>query len=205
MSFDFKYVNRFSKCQKIKRALWNLCYLFFFRYTIPRIGLFNKWRNLILRIWGTRTYKTSVFFPSVHVWAPWNLSTGRMVAIDQDVDLYNMAPIKIGHLVSISRRVFVCTASHDISDIKRELIYKPITICNGVWIGAQAFIGPGVTIGEGAVVAAGAVVTKDVPAWTVVGGNPARIIKERPVDKKQWIDAFCQLEKSFPTKHMMDV
>ncbi len=57
----------------------------------------------------------------------------------------------------------------------------PITICDGVWIGARAIILPGVTMGEGAVVAAGAVVTKDVESWAVVGGNPAKFIKKRVV------------------------
>lgn len=55
---------------------------------------------------------------------------------------------------------------------------KPITIGNHVWICAKATILKGVTIGDGAIVAAGAVVTKDVPAYTLVGGNPARVIKE---------------------------
>jgi acetyltransferase-like isoleucine patch superfamily enzyme len=54
----------------------------------------------------------------------------------------------------------------------------PVTICDKVWIGFNVLILKGVTIGEGAVVGAGAVVTKDVPAWTIVGGNPARIIRE---------------------------
>jgi acetyltransferase-like isoleucine patch superfamily enzyme len=54
----------------------------------------------------------------------------------------------------------------------------PVIICNKVWIGFNALILKGVTIGEGAVVGAGAVVTKDVPSWTIVGGNPACIIRE---------------------------
>lgn len=56
----------------------------------------------------------------------------------------------------------------------------PITICDKVWIGMNAIILKGVTIGEGAVVGAGAVVTHDVPAWTVVAGNPAREVKKIP-------------------------
>jgi acetyltransferase-like isoleucine patch superfamily enzyme len=60
----------------------------------------------------------------------------------------------------------------------------PVTIGDKVWIGVNAMILKGVTIGEGAVVGAGAVVTKDVPAWTIVGGNPARIIREIGVDER---------------------
>jgi acetyltransferase-like isoleucine patch superfamily enzyme len=60
----------------------------------------------------------------------------------------------------------------------------PVKIGNKVWIGVNAMILKGVTIGEGAVVGAGAVVTKDVPAWTIVGGNPARIIREIAEDER---------------------
>jgi len=61
---------------------------------------------------------------------------------------------------------------------------KPIKISMGVWIGARAIVLKGVTIGEGAIVGAGSVVTKDVPAWTIVAGNPARIIREIPEDER---------------------
>lgn len=61
---------------------------------------------------------------------------------------------------------------------KRNITSKgPIVVGNNVWIGDKATILPGVTIGDGAVIAANAVVTKDVPAYCVVGGNPAKIIK----------------------------
>ena len=197
----YQYNNEFTRSQKMRRLLWNISRLFFFRYTPPRIRFFNSVRNLQLRWWGTQTHSKCIFFPSVHIWAPWNLITGRGVAVDEDVDLYNVAPIRIGHFVSISRRAFLCTASHDISNVRRPLIYKSITIGNGVWIGAEAIICPGVTIGDGAVVAAGAVVTKDVPAWVVVGGNPARIIKERPVNKEEWFEVFKEMEDKFPTNY----
>ena len=60
---------------------------------------------------------------------------------------------------------------------------RKITIGSYVWIAAGAFIGPGVTIGDGAVVGARAVVTRDVEPWTVVAGNPARMIKRREIRK----------------------
>lgn len=60
----------------------------------------------------------------------------------------------------------------------------PVKISDKVWIGFNSIILKGVTIGEGAVVGAGSVVTKDVPAWTVVAGNPARIIREIPENER---------------------
>ncbi len=61
---------------------------------------------------------------------------------------------------------------------------KEIMICDKAWIGFNSIILKGVTIGEGAIVGAGSVVTKDVPPWTIVGGNPARIIREIPENER---------------------
>ena len=196
-----QYVNRFSLRQKVARVLWALARAVLFRPTFARFYPCLLWRNLVLRMFGTKTWYQAQYFPTVRIWAPWNLKTGRSVAIDDQVDLYNVAPITLGHMVSISRRAFLCTASHDISNVGRPLTTAPIVIGNGVWIGAEAYVGPGVTIGDGAVIAARAVVVKDVPAWTVVGGNPAKFIKERPANRREWEAAFAELEQTFPTNN----
>lgn len=81
----------------------------------------------------------------------------------------------------------------ELSDIRngRNMIFsknwsdvnsKPIKICNDAWIGMNVIILKGVTVGEGAIVGAGSVVTKNVPAWSVVAGNPARVVKELKKD-----------------------
>ena len=66
--------------------------------------------------------------------------------------------------------------NHDLYD-RTVLICKPVRICKNAWVGAGATILPGVTVGENAVVAAGTVVTKDVAPNTIVGGNPAKVIR----------------------------
>lgn len=134
-------------------------------------------------IWFGMDGRYGTFYPSVKIWAPWNLKLGCAVAIDDDVNLYSVDKITIGSKVAISREAFICTASHDITKPNRPLVTAPITICDGVWIGARAIILPGVTIGEGAIVAAGAVVARDVPPFTVVGGNPAKFIKNRVLNE----------------------
>ena len=171
------YTTAISPETRMRRMRWGLVWGIFFRLT-PYFML-KRWRVWLLQRFGMTCGNRIAVHPSVRVWAPWNVITGRCVAIDDEVNLYSVDKIKIGTKVAISREAFICTASHDITKPNRPLVTAPITICDGVWIGARAIVLPGVTIGEGAIVAAGAVVTKDVEPWTVVGGNPAKFIKKR--------------------------
>ena len=84
--------------------------------------------------------------------------------------------ITIDDDVMIAANVQLISNNHDLYD-RQLLICKPVHICRNVWIGAGATILPGVTVGENAVVAAGAIVTKNVEPNTIVGGNPAKLIK----------------------------
>ena len=93
--------------------------------------------------------------------------------------MYGLDKITIGCNCCIGDDVRLLTGSHDIASSHFDLVTRPITIMDNVWIATGAILLPGVTIGEGAVVASGAVVTKDVPSWTVVAGNPAKYIKKR--------------------------
>jgi acetyltransferase-like isoleucine patch superfamily enzyme len=79
----------------------------------------------------------------------------------------------------VGPNVSIITAGHPLEPSLRRTatIGKPIVIERGVWIAAGAIIIGGVTVGELSVVAAGSVVTRDVPANTLVGGNPARVIR----------------------------
>ncbi|MDR0792472.1 MAG: acyltransferase, partial [Chitinophagaceae bacterium] len=87
--------------------------------------------------------------------------------------------ITIGNKVSISHKVTLITESHDTDSPTFDTIRGKIIIEDYAWIGVNATILQGITIGEGAVVAAGAVVTKPVAPYTVVGGVPAKKIKDR--------------------------
>ena len=101
--------------------------------------------------------------------------------IGPDTIIYNVDVITIKDGATISQYAYLCTASHDISDPNHHLITAPITICENAWVAADAFIGMGVTVGKGTVVGARAAVFKDVEPWTVVGGNPAKVIKKREI------------------------
>ncbi|GAB4392149.1 MAG: hypothetical protein Tsb005_04910 [Gammaproteobacteria bacterium] len=87
--------------------------------------------------------------------------------------------IKIGNNVNISGFSFFISQGHDVDDPYMHTTVAKIVIEDDAWLATHVTIMPGVKIGRGAVVAAGAVVTKDVSPFTVVAGNPARVIKKR--------------------------
>ena len=92
--------------------------------------------------------------------------------------------IVIGNDSVISQGCFLCTAGHDTTNLILPLVTAPIVVSDKVWVAANSYIGMGVTIGEGAVVGACAAVFKDVEAWTIVGGNPAKFIKVRQISSE---------------------
>ena len=176
MKFE-KYEDALTLKNKLARLGWNAFCLLFFR---PFAGpLFRYWRSFILRLWGAKIGHRCAIASSVKIWAPWNLVTGDYVAIGPRADLYNVAKITMGSNITVSQDAYLCTASHDITKLKKPLQIKPISLCDSAWVAAKAIVLPGVAIGEGGVVAAAAVVAKDIEPWTVVGGNPAKFIKKR--------------------------
>lgn len=172
-----EYVNRLSKKNLLGRAIWNIVYITLFRPFGTKI--FRQWRNFLLRCFGAKIHKRAGVYSSCKVYAPWNLIMDRNAWLGPNVICYNVDMIHLGEDVTVSQYSHLCTASHNINTREHELITARIKIENQAWVGAEAFVGMGVTIHEGAVVGARAAVFKDVDAWTVVGGNPAKFIKKR--------------------------
>lgn len=108
-----------------------------------------------------------------------NLKVGKGSFVGKDTFIQLHAKVSIGDNVAINDSVKILTGSHDINSYDWNLLTAPISIGNYAWIATNSIILPGITIGEGAVVAAGSVVTKNVDPFTVVGGNPARLLKAR--------------------------
>ena len=172
-----KYKDRLSYRNKMRRLLWNIVRVIFFKpFGLP---VFKHWRNFILKLFGAKIGKGSVVRANAMIWDPRNLIMGKRTCIGPYAKIYNPAPIILGDKVTISQYAYLCTASHDITDKDHPLITKNIKVESFAWVAADAFVGMGVTIGEGAVVGARAAVFKDVEPWTVVGGNPAKFIKKR--------------------------
>lgn len=111
----------------------------------------------------------------------YNIHVGQNFYANFDCVFLDVCEIRIGDNCMIAPGVHIYTATHPLNSIERisgAEYGKPVTIGDNVWIGGRAVINPGVTIGNNVVIASGAVVTKDVPDNVVVGGNPARIIKQ---------------------------
>jgi putative colanic acid biosynthesis acetyltransferase WcaF len=123
-------------------------------------------------------------YPSVRIWAPWNLTMREGSSLGDYVDCYSVDRITLEPYAAVSQYSFLCTAGHDYPVQGMPLIAAPIRIGRHAWVAADAFVGPGVTIGERAVVGARASVFRDIDPWTVVGGNPARIIKKYTLQKE---------------------
>jgi putative colanic acid biosynthesis acetyltransferase WcaF len=166
----------FSFGHRTYRALWAVAWFLLASWTPP---FFNPWRRLLLRAFGARIAATARIHGSARIWYPANLEMGEQSCLGPDVDCYSMARITLKAYALASQGAHLCAGTHDIDDPHFQLCAAPITIGRRAWVAAGAFVGPGVRIGDGAVLGARGVAFKDLKAWTVYAGNPAREIRQR--------------------------
>lgn len=134
--------------------------------------------DIMERLTGKKIDASFRLFPPFTTDFGKNITIGKDVFINSGCHFQDQGGIVIGDGAFIGHNVVLATINHDLDPKNnRKNHYAPITIGKNVWIGANATVLPGVSIGDWAVIGAGAVVTKDVPAKSVVGGVPARIIK----------------------------
>lgn len=152
--------------------------LFEFNHTPPSQG---EKRRKILRSLIGKTGENFVIEAPFHCDYGFNISLGENFYANVNLVILDCTKVTIGDNVFIAPNVHICCAGHPLDAERRnkglEYAY-PVTIEDNVWIGAGAQILPGVTVGQGSVIAAGAIVNRDVPAMTLVAGNPARVIRK---------------------------
>jgi len=163
----------------VKRTLWYLANMLFFKTSIPYPNLF---KTPLLRIFGAKVGKGVNIKPCVNIKYPWFLEIGDNVWLGEGTWIDNKAKVAIGNNVCISQGAYILTNNHDYKKETFDLIIKPITIEDGVWIGARAIICPGVTLKSHAVVTAGSVISKDAEPYGIYKGVPAVRVKERLID-----------------------
>lgn len=158
--------------------LWHMVWLCLFRWTPKKM---NFWRLFLLRLFGAKLENVFIF-SSARIYIPWLLEMKKDACLGPYSEVYNLGPVCFGENSVLSQYSYICNGTHDLSTLRLPLMIGEITIGSNVFIGAKALILPGISIGDGAVIGAGSVVTKDVEAWTVIGGNPAKIIRKRTIN-----------------------
>ena len=135
--------------------------------------------QLFEKLIGKKVGKNFGMFPPFYTDCGKNITIGDNVFLNSGCKMQDQGGITIGDGTLVGHNVVFATINHDEDPSKRANMHpKPICIGKNVWIGANATILAGVTIGDGAIIAAGAVVNKDVKPCTMVGGVPAKFIKQ---------------------------
>lgn len=151
------------------------------RYHTP-----EKVRRLFFALICQPEDDTFCLFPPFYTDYGQNIKVGKNVFINTGCRFQDQGGIVLGDGCLVGHNVVLATLNHDEDPAKRHILHPaPIVLGKNVWVGANATVVPGVTIGDGAIVAAGAVVTKDVPPNTVVGGVPARVIKQLETEESE--------------------
>ena len=136
-------------------------------------------RSLLSELLGSRVPETLRVFPPLYADFGKNITFGENVFVNACCHFQDHGGVTLGDGCQIGHNVVFATLNHGLRPEARSHTWPaPIVLGRNVWVGSNATILQGVTIGDNAVVAAGAVVTKDVAANTVVGGVPARIIRQ---------------------------
>ncbi len=161
---------------RLFRVVWRTTWFLLASWTPPAM---RGWRRFLLRLFGARIASTAGVYGSASIWYPPNLDLGPHAYIGPGANIYCMAEVRIGPYAIISQGAHLCGGTHDVSDPHFQLIARPIHIGERAWIAAEAFVGPGVTVGDGAVLGARGVAMKDLKAWTIYSGNPARALRDR--------------------------
>ena len=162
----------------VKEGLWLVVSLILFRLCPFS---FSALKCAVLRAFGARIGRNVTIKPQVKITFPWKLTVGDHVWLGEECWLLNLERLVIGSHVCVSQRAFLCTGNHDFKRATFDLITQPITLEDGVWIGAGSWVGPGVTLGTHAVLTAGSVAVKKLAANGIYQGNPAVLVKQRVI------------------------
>lgn len=171
----------------MKRAFFCFLYYGFAQWLpssyIKHCAVFGTIRHLICKQLFAHCGREARIEPKAFFNSGRTISIGNYSSIGENCKL--RGNVTIGDYVMMGEEVLFLALNHNFSRTDIPMCQqgfqpeKPITIGNDVWIGSRATILPGVTIGDGAIIGAGAVVTKDIPSMAIVGGVPAKVIKQR--------------------------
>ncbi len=171
--------SRYKPGNKFKIFVWYLCNILFFKNALP---FSQRFKRGLLILFGSKVGKNVVFKPNVSIKYPWLLQIGNHCWIGEHVWIDNLTNVSLGNNVCISQGAMLLCGNHDYKKTTFDLMVKPITLEEGVWIGAKAVVCPGVTCKSHAVLSVGSIAHTDLEAYGIYQGNPAKNIRERKVE-----------------------
>lgn len=118
-----------------------------------------------------------------------HIKVGKNFFANYNCCILDVGKVTFGDNCLLAPNVSIYTAGHPIHPDARNSLYEygiDVTIGNNCWLGGNVIVMPGVTIGDNCVIGAGSVVTKDIPAWSIAAGNPARVIRKITEEDKQY-------------------
>lgn len=137
----------------------------------------------VLRLFGAKIGQGVVIKPAVNIKYPWLLQVGNHVWIGEQVWIDNLSKVVLGDHVCLSQGAMLLTGNHDYRRSTFDLTAQPITLDNGVWIGAKSVVCPGVHCQSHAVLAVNSVANKTLEAYGIYQGNPAVWVRRREINR----------------------
>ena len=161
------------------RLLWHFANSLFFKSGLfPVYGI----KRFLLKAFGAKLGENVTIKPYVNIKYPWNLTVDDNVWIGENVWLDSLEMITIGANACISQGATILTGSHNYKKTTFDLITAPVTLEDGVWIGAGAIVNLGVTAASHAVLTSGSVAIKNLESYAIYQGNPAIKIRDRIIE-----------------------
>lgn len=158
------------RANALKRVLWYFTNaLFFTNHLFP----ISKLKVVLLRLFGAKVGVGVNIKPAVNIKYPWNLKIGDYTWIGEEVWIDNLVTVSIGSNCCISQGALLLCGNHNYKKNTFDLIAKPITLEDSVWVGAKSIICPGVTAHSGSILTVGSVATSDLDSNTIYQGIPA--------------------------------
>ncbi len=162
-----------------KRLLWYYTSLVFFESAWLPV---NSLKIGLLRAFGAQIGKGVVIKPRVQIKYPWLLSIGDYSWIGEGAWIDNLCRVQIGAHACLSQGAYLLTGNHNYKKASFDLMVAPITLEDGVWIGAKAVVCPGITCYSHSVLSVGSIATSNLEAYTIYQGNPAGPVKKRTIE-----------------------
>ncbi|GAB4045204.1 WcaF family extracellular polysaccharide biosynthesis acetyltransferase [Spirosoma litoris] len=158
--------------------VWFIVNAFFINTYLPIPGSF---RIAILRLFGAKIGHHVMLKPAVNIKYPWLLEVGNYVWIGEQVWIDNLSKVIIGDHACLSQGAMILTGNHNYRLSTFDLTTRPITLDDGVWIGAKAVVCAGVHCESHAVLSVNSVATHSLEAYGIYQGNPAVFVRQRTI------------------------